>query len=143
MLKAIDLVKVSLTSLNPVAESMNAFREISSFPGRTGSAMRRMRNATWQRWSPAPSGTQPTSANRPRARLIAERSGAAAEADAIVAIADAVQEAPQVLLNMLWREKLETALAQKHKVIVPNQESLEKIALWKGASDSGAVDEHH
>ena len=142
VLKAIDLVKVSLTSLNPVAESMNAFREISS------SQEDRERYATnAQRYMatlvPRAFGNAAYEREQAKGEAYRRTVGAAAEADAIVAIANAVQEAPQVLRNMLWREKLETALAQKHKVIVPNQESLEKIALWKGAPDSGAVDEHH
>ena len=56
----------------------------------------------------------------------------AAEADAIRVVSRAVQGAPEVLQNMLWREKLETALAgDNHKIIVPSQNSLDKVALWK------------
>lgn len=55
----------------------------------------------------------------------------AAEADAIATVSVAVRNAPDVLRNMLWREKLETALYENLKVIVPNKQSLKKIALWK------------
>ena len=55
----------------------------------------------------------------------------AAEAKAISLVSDAVRSAPDVLQNMLWREKLETALSGNAKVIVPNKESLDKVALWK------------
>ena len=54
-----------------------------------------------------------------------------AEAAAISRVAEAVRTAPGVLRNMLWREKLETALAGNAKIIVPNKKSLEKVALWK------------
>ena len=55
-----------------------------------------------------------------------------AEAEAIRAVSRAVQGAPDVLQNMLWREKLETALAgDNYKIIVPSQDSLDKVALWK------------
>ena len=141
VLEAIDLVAVSLTSLNPVAESMNAFREISS------SQEDRERYATnAQRYMamlvPRAFGNAAYEREQAEGEAYRRTVGAAAEADAIVLISRAVNEAPQVLRNMLWREKLETALAEKHKVIVPNQQSLEKIALWKGSSENGAAGDH-
>ena len=55
-----------------------------------------------------------------------------AEAAAIRVVSRAVQGAPDVLQNMLWREKLETALAgDNYKIIVPSQDSLDTVALWK------------
>jgi membrane protease subunit HflK len=68
----------------------------------------------------------------------------AAEADAISVVAAAVRSAPGVLQNMLWREKLETALSGNPKIIVPNKKSLEKVALWKKTNARAAGgDRHH
>ena len=69
----------------------------------------------------------------------------AAEADAISTVSKAVRSAPGVLRNMLWREKLETALAGNPKIIVPNKKSLEKVALWKrkfNGANHGAHSNH-
>ena len=73
----------------------------------------------------------------------------AAESDAIRRVAGAVRGAPEVLHNMLWREKLETSLAGRSKIIVPSQETLNKVALWKSANGgrtapaTGKVGGHH
>ena len=65
-------------------------------------------------------------------------------AEAISLVSDAVRSAPGVLRNMLWREKLETALAGNPKIIVPNKKSLEKVALWKKSNARAAGgDRHH
>ena len=55
----------------------------------------------------------------------------AAESDAIRMVAGAVRGAPEVLHNMPWREKLDTSLSGRSKIIVPNQDTLNKVALWK------------
>ena len=60
--------------------------------------------------------------------------GAGAEADALRRVSGAVRSAPEVLQNMLWREKLEIALSHNSKIIVPEKGSLAKVALWKRKS---------
>ena len=67
----------------------------------------------------------------------------AAEAEAISVVAAAVRSAPDVLQNMLWREKLETALSGNAKIIVPNKESLDKVALWKKNGAAAGKGAHH
>ena len=133
VLGAIELVRVSLRSLQPISESMSAFREISS------SQEDRERygiNAQHYMAMLVPKAFGNARFERESARGEAYRKTtlAAAEAGAIRQVAGAVQTAPDVLRNMLWREKLETALANRNKVIVPNSESLEKVALWKGTA---------
>ena len=62
----------------------------------------------------------------------------AAESDAIRMVAGAVRESPEVLHNMLWREKLETSLSGRSKIIVPNQDTLNRVALWKRSLGAAA-----
>ena len=62
----------------------------------------------------------------------------AAESDAIRMVAGAVRGTPEVLHNMLWREKLESSLAGRSKIIVPNQDTLNKVALWKRSLGAAA-----
>lgn len=46
-----------------------------------------------------------------------------------------------MLRNMLWREKLETALSDKPKIIVPNEDVLDRVALWKKKPSESSVDD--
>ena len=39
---------------------------------------------------------------------------------------------------MFWREKLESALSGNAKIIVPNKDSLKKVALWKRRPDESS-----
>ena len=133
VLGAIDLVRVNLQAVRPVEETINAFREISSSQeDRERYAINAQRYfATLVPRAFGNSVYETMLAEGQAFRLDVE---SAAESDAIRYVAEAMLEAPDVLQNMLWREKLETALGNRRKVIVPNQESLDRIALWRNAS---------
>ena len=133
VLGAIDLVRVNLQAVRPVEETMNAFREISSSQeDRDRYAINAQRYfATLVPRAFGNSVYETMLAEGQAFKLDVE---SAAESEAIQLVAEAVLEAPDVLQNMLWREKLETALGNRRKVIVPSQESLDRIALWRDAS---------
>ena len=76
-------------------------------------------------------------------RLFRKVATSAAEADAIMVISSAMQTAPEVLRNMLWREKLESALAGNPKIIVPNRQSFNKVAIWKKRTSEAAASAGH
>ena len=130
VLKAVDLVKVNLLDINPVAETVSAFRDVSSAQE---DRERYIVNA--QRFlvelTPQAHGNAAWEVEQAEGRAYRKVTTSAAEADAISLVSEAVRKAPGVLRNMLWREKLETALAGNTKIIVPNERSLEKVALWK------------
>ncbi len=137
-LKSIRVIKISLQSIQPVQEAMNAFREISSSQD---DRERIIVNAQRYLVSLVPK------AHGNAAYEVAQASGeafrnvtvAAAESAAIQMVSEAAVGAPEVLYNMLWREKLEIALADKEKIIVPNQGSLDEVALWKRSAGGVAV----
>ena len=130
VLKTVDLVKVNLLDVNPVAETLSAFRDVSSAQeDRERIIVNAQRflvslipqahgNATWE-------------VKQADGEAYRKVKTSAAEAEAISMVSTAVRSAPGVLQNMLWREKLETALSDNPKIIVPNKKSLEKVALWK------------
>lgn len=130
VLGTIDLVKVGLLDITPAAEAMNSFREISSAQE---DRERIIVNAQRFMVSLVPRAHGNAEYEREQADGEAFRKVAtsAAEADAIMVISGAMQTAPEVLRNMLWREKLETALAGNPKIIVPNRQSFNKVAIWK------------
>ena len=131
VLDAVDLIKVSLVSIQPIAETMNAFREISS-----SQEDRERIIVDAQRFMvaliPQAHGNAEYEVEQAAGEAFRNVTASAAEADAIRVVSRAVQAAPEVLQNMLWREKLETALAgDNQKIIVPSQRNLDTVALWK------------
>ena len=133
VLNTVDLVKVNLLKISPAAEAIGAFREISSAQE---DRERIIVNAQRFMVSLVPRAHGNAEYEREQADGEAFRkvASAAAEADAISVISTAMQTAPGVLRNMLWREKLETALAGNPKIIVPNRQSFNKVAIWKKRS---------
>lgn len=142
-LGTVELVKVTLLAVKPVAETANAFRDVSSAQE---DRERIIVNA--QRYlaalTPQAHGNADYEVEQADGEAYRRVATARAEADAIERVAYAVRGAPSVLRNMLWREKLETALSGNSKIIVPTKESLDKVALWtRRSSDTGANETHH
>lgn len=142
VLEAVDLVKVSLLEIKPVAETMNAFRNVSSAQE---DQERIIVNAQKYLISLAPQahGNAEWEIRQADGEAYRKVTTAEAEAEAISKVAAAVRNAPEVLRNMLWREKLETALSGNTKIIVPNRKSLDKVALWKRNSNGGVAEPPH
>ena len=140
VLDAIDIVKVSLLSVSPVDAAMNAFREVSSSQE---DKERIIVNA--QRFLvtliPKAHGNAAYELEQAKGDAARRTVISAAESDAIRVIAEAVGAAPEVLETMLWREKLESSLANKSKIIVPSDDTLNRVALWK--SWNGAPETPH
>lgn len=130
VLSTVDLVKVSLLNVTPAAEALSSFREISSAQE---DRERIIVNA--QRFMvslvPRAHGNAEYEKEQADGEAFRKVATSAAEADAIMVISSAMQTAPEVLRNMLWREKLESALAGNPKIIVPNRQSFNKVAIWK------------
>ena len=133
VLNSIELVKANLVDVSPTAETASAFREVSSAQE---DRERIIVNA--QRFlvalTPQAYGNAFYEVEQAQGLAFRKTTGAKAEATAISAVAGATRTAPGVLRNMLWREKLESALSGNAKVIVPNEQSLDKVALWKRRS---------
>ena len=133
-LESIDLVKVNLLNIVPTVETMSAFRDVSSAQE---DKERIVVNA--QRFMaqlvPQAHGNAEYEVRQAEGAAYGRVETSRAEAEAIITVATAVGTAPEVLENMLWREKLETALSGNAKIIVPSQDSLEKVALWKKRPD--------
>ena len=142
ILNTVDLVKVSLLDITPAAEAMNSFREISSAQE---DRERIIVNAQRFMVSLVPRAHGNAEYEREQADGEAFRKVAtsAAEADAIMVISSAMRTAPEVLRNMLWREKLESALAGNPKIIVPNRQSFNKVAIWKKRTAEPAAPAGH
>ena len=130
ILRSIELIKVNLLDINPAGEAASAFRDVSSAQE---DQERIVVNA--QRFMaelvPQAHGNAEYEKRQAEGAAFRRVETSRAEADAIIKVASAVQTAPAVLENMLWREKLESALSGNAKIIVPSQESLDKVALWK------------
>ena len=128
MLQAVDLVKVSLLAINPVAETLTAFRNVSSAQE---DRERIIVNA--QRFivslAPQAHGNAVWEVEQADGEAYRKVTTTAAEAEAISVVSAAVRIAPSVLRNMLWREKLETAFSGNAKISVPSRQSLDKVAL--------------
>ena len=141
VLNSIELVKANLLDVSPTAETASAFRGVSSAQEDRErvivNAQRLLVALTPQAY-----GNAFYEVEQARGQAFRKVAGARAEAEAISAVAGATRTAPGVLRNMLWREKLETALSGNAKVIVPNEGSLDKVALWKRRS-SEAGNGHH
>ena len=141
VLNSIELVKANLIDVSPTAETASAFREVSSAQE---DRERIIVNAQRLLVTLAPQayGNAFYEVEQAQGQAFGKVEGARAEAEAISAVAGATRTAPGVLRNMLWREKLESALSGNAKVIVPNEGSLDKIALWKRKSGE-AGNGHH
>ena len=131
-------MKANLLNVSPITDTAFAFRDVSSAQE---DKERLIVNA--QRFlialTPQAHGNAHYEVQLAEGQAYRKVRGANAEADAITTVAGAVSTAPDVLQNMLWREKLESALAGNAKIIVPNNESLDKVALWKRRGSNG----HH
>ena len=142
LLDSIQLVKVSLLSVQPVDAAMSAFREVSSSQD---DRERIIDNA--QRLVvtlvPRAHGNAAYELEQAKGEAARRTITSAAESDAIRVVAGAVRDAPEVLHNMLWREKLETSLAGRSKIIVPSEGALSKVALWKSSNGAAAAAPHH
>ena len=141
VLNSIELVKANLVDVSPTAETASAFREVSSAQEDREriivNAQRLLVALTPQAYGNAFYEVEQAKGQASRKVV-----GARAEAEAISAVAGATRTAPGVLRNMLWREKLESALSGNAKVIVPNEGSLDKVALWK-RNPAEAENGHH
>ena len=127
---SVDFVKANLLRIGPVVETVEAFRDVSSAQEDKEriivSAQRFLVSLIPQAFGNAEYEIQQSKGLATRRSKLA-----GAEAQAISTIASASQQAPEVLWTMLWREKLEIALAGNPKIIVPNRESLDRVSLWK------------
>ena len=137
LLDAIELVKVSLLSVSPVGGAMNAFREVSSSQDDRERIIVNAQRLTVS-LIPRAHGNAEYEVQQAKGEASRRVITSAAESDAIRMVAGAVREAPEVLHNMLWREKLETSLSGRSKIIVPNQDTLNKVALWKRSLGAAA-----
>ena len=142
VLDAIELVKVSLLSVSPVDAAMNAFREVSSSQD---DRERIIVNAQRLVVSliPRAHGNAAYEVEQAKGEAVRRNLTSAAESGAIRVVAGAVREAPEVLHNMLWREKLETSLAGRNKIIVPSEKTLGKVAVWKSSNSAAPAASHH
>ena len=133
-LSSVKLIKINLLEIQPVAETMNSFREISSSQD---DRERIIVNAQRQLVSliPKAHGNAAYEIEQSSGEAFRNVTVANAQSEAIQVVSDAARRAPDVLYDMLWRERLETALSDKHKIIVPNQRSLDKVALWKRSAE--------
>jgi len=130
VLQAVDIVKVNLRFIRPAAETVAAFRDVSSAQE---DRERVIVNAQsfMARLVPQAHGNAFYEVRQADGDAYGRTVAADAQAGALMVVSEAVSVAPYVLRTMLWREKLESALAGNPKVIVPNGDSLEKVALWK------------
>ncbi len=127
---SVDFVKANLLRIGPVVETVEAFRDVSSAQEDKERII-----VTAQRFLvsliPQAFGNAEYEIQQSKGLATRRSKLAGAEAQAISTIASASQQAPEVLWTMLWREKLEIALAGNPKIIVPNRESLDRVSLWK------------
>lgn len=135
VIQSIEFVKANLMVIKPASEAIEAFRRVSSAQE---DKERVIVNA--QRFmvalTPQAYGNAEYEIKQAEGLAFRRTTVASAEADAISQISQAAQTAPEVLHNMLWREKLESALSGNPKVIVPNQDSLDRVSLWRRHSQS-------
>ncbi len=146
VIDAIEPVKVSLVSINPIMDTMSAFRDVSSSQD---DRERIIVNAQRLTVSLIPRAHGNALYEVERAKGDAEWKDRTSKADsaAISLVAGAVRSASEVLQTMLWYEKLESALAGRRKIIVPEDNMPKKVAIWKsngapnGVSGHGRVDD--
>ena len=141
-LASVELIKANLLNIQPIDETMFAFREVSN-----AQEDKERLIATAQRFlvwlTPLAYGNSFFEIKQAEGVSYRNVAVAAAEADAIIEIAESIKTAPDVLKNMLWREKLETALTGKSKILVPDEESLKNIVIWKNNSPNSDSGESH
>ena len=137
VLQAVDIVKVNLRFIRPASETVAAFRDVSSAQE---DRERVIVNAQsfMARLVPQAHGNAFYEVRQADGDAYGRTVAADAQAGALMVVSEAVSVAPYVLRTMLWREKLESALAGNPKVIVPNGDSLEKVALWKNRTPAPA-----
>ena len=137
---SVELIKINLLSVIPLPETFNAFREVSNAQD---DKERTIVNAHRFLVSVASQvhGNAYYETKQAEGKAYSKEKIAGAEAGAIRRVARAVRSAPNVLRNMLWREKLETALSDKPKIIVPNEDVLDRVALWKKKPSGSGVDD--
>ena len=137
---SVELVKINVLSMTPLPETFSAFRQVSNAQDDKEriivDAQRFLVLAAAQ-----VHGNAYYEVEQGKAKAYSKKKVAGAEASAIRRVAKAVRTAPDVLRNMLWREKLETALSNKPKIIVPNENVLNKVALWKRKPAQTAIDD--
>ena len=143
VLSSIDVVKANLLIIDPANETINAFREVSS-----AQEDRERIVVNGQRLLvtliPRALGNAEFELKMAEGQAYHKRHKAGADADALKRIGASMSGARDVLEYTLWREKTETALSGRPKVIVPNDESLSKVALWKTQPGrTAASDAHH
>ncbi len=142
VLDTIELVKVNLLSAQPIDATLSAFREVSSSQD---DRERIIVNA--QRLLvmliPRAHGNAAYELEQAKGEATRRTITSRAESDAIRLIAGVVRQTPEVLHNMLWREKLETSLSGRNKIIVPSEETLNKVALWKSSNGTTPTAPHH
>ena len=135
VIASIQFVKANLVEISPAAETIEAFRDVSSAQEDKEriivNAQKFMVTLTPQAYGNAEYEVKQADGLAFRRTNLAQ-----AEAQAISRVARATQTAPEVLRTMLWLEKLENALTGNPKIIVPNQESLDQISLWKRQKNS-------
>ncbi len=139
VLQAVDIVKVSLRNIRPAAETVAAFRDVSSAQE---DRERVIVNAQsfMGRLVPQAHGNAFYEVRQAQGDAYAREIAAGAQSDALTTISATVRTAPDVLRTMLWREKLESALSGNAKIIVPNEDSLDKVALWQNRTSAGNAD---
>ena len=139
VLQAVDIVKVSLRNIRPAAETVAAFRDVSSAQE---DRERVIVNAQsfMGRLVPQAHGNAFYEVRQAHGDAYAREIAADAQSEALTTISATVRTAPDVLRTMLWREKLESALSGNAKIIVPNEDSLEKVALWQNRTSAGSAD---
>ncbi len=127
---SVELVKINVLSINPLPETFAAFRQVSNAQDDKEriivDAQRFLVTVAAQ-----VHGNAYYEVEQAEAKAYHKKKVSGAEASAIRRVARAVRSAPAVLRNMLWREKLETALSNKPKIIVPSEDVLNRVALWK------------
>ena len=138
LLGTVDLVKANLINVQPVDAAMPAFREVSSSQD---DRERIIVNAQRLVVSlvPRAHGNAVYEVQQAEGEAARKVMTSAAESDAIRVVASAVRGASEVLLNMLWREKLEASLMGRNKIIVPSEDALGKVALWKSSNGGSAA----
>ena len=144
VIDAIEPVKVSLVSVSPAMDAMNAFRNVSSSQDDRERIIVNAQRLTVS-LIPMAHGNAVYEVEQARGEAEWKELTSAADSEAIRTVARAVRSAAEVLQTMLWYEKLESALAGRRKIIVPEDGALQKVAIWKsnGVGGQGRIDNSH
>ena len=126
LLDAIELVKVNLLSVNPVNDSMSAFREVSSSQDDRERIIVNAQRLTVS-LIPRAHGNAAYEVQQAKGEAARRSVTSAAESKAIRDVAGAVQgSARRAPLHVVAREAGDVAFAGRSKIIVPNEETLRK-----------------